>query len=50
MTCIPASLSVADYFGLASAWKFAEGARCFNTWLVVASGPSAKFAGEASAE
>ena len=30
--------------------EFAEGARCFETWLVVAPRPSAKFAAEASAE
>ena len=40
----------ADYFALASAWKFAEGARCFETWLVIAPLPSAEFAAEASAE
>ena len=42
--------SIADYFALASPWKFAEDAWCCNTWLVVAPRPSANVAAEASAK
>ena len=42
--------SIADYFGHASGWRFAGGASCLNTWLVVTPRSSANCAAEAYAK